>query len=149
VRNVMGSALGGDDLIGSSTGGVLVGYTQGNTLIGWSGRNVLIGGYGKNLLLAFGSDDLVIAGSPVFDGRMTALALILAEWQSANSYDARVWHLRYGGGLNGGERLILGTTVAAPTDPPGPRFGFGGGERQSTIVGDGARHWFFTWYASI
>ena len=45
--------------------------------------------------------------------------------------------------------MILNSTVFTSPVPPGPRFGYGGGERQSTIVANGARDWFFTMYASI
>jgi hypothetical protein len=57
--------------------------------------------------------------------------------------------LRNGGGLNGNKRLVLNSTVFTPSVVPGPHFGYGGGQRQTTIVGNSARDWFFTMYASI
>jgi hypothetical protein len=36
---------------------------------------------------------------------------ILAEWQSGKSYVLRVLDLKFGGGLNGANTLVLGKTV--------------------------------------
>src|SRR5207249_1358134 len=45
VESAIGSAGGGDTLIGGPPGGVLVGHNSGNTLTGGLGRSVLIGGF--------------------------------------------------------------------------------------------------------
>ena len=148
VQSVIGSAVGDNCLIGGAAGGVLVAHGAGNTVIGGGGPSVLIGGYGKNLIEAGGSDDLIIAGSTIYDYNVTALTAILAEWQSPLSYAGRIYQLKYGGGLNGAYVLDLNYTVFVPSTPPGPRFGYGGGEFQTTIIGNAAQDWFFTDYST-
>ena len=44
--------------------------------------------------------------------------------------------------------LILNVSVFSPTTVAGPRFGRGGGNGQSTLVGNAANDWFFTNYPS-
>jgi hypothetical protein len=36
---------------------------------------------------------------------------VLAEWQSADSYSTRISDIKNGGGLNGSNKLVWGTTV--------------------------------------
>jgi hypothetical protein len=150
IHNVIGSANGGDTITGDSTGGVLEGHNAGNTITGGSGRSVLIGGYGKNLVQGAAADDIVIGGKTSFDAKITALIAILAEWQSAASFGTRVNQLR-AGVLDGNgqlDKLVLNSTVFCTGTPPGPRFGRGGGNGQSTLFGGGGQNWFFTLYPS-
>jgi hypothetical protein len=55
----------------------------------------------------------LIGGTTSFDNHDAALAAILAEWQSGDSYNTRFDRLEglQSGGLNGSNHLILGTTV--------------------------------------
>ncbi len=144
--NVIGSAVGGDVLVGDATGGVLETHNSGNTLIAGSGRSILIGGFGKNYLQGGAGNDILIAGSTAYDFNIAALASILAEWDSAKPITTRIADLRTGGGLAAGAKLILGKTVFVPVSPPGPRFGRGGGSGQSTLIGGSGQDWFFTLY---
>jgi hypothetical protein len=150
IRDAIGSALGGDTLIAGTIGGVLVGHGKGNTLTGnAAAASVLIGGSGTNLIYTGAGGDLAIAGSTAYDADYAVLASILAEWQSTNSYAIRTADLRNGGGLNGTNRLVQGSTVFSPTTAPGPKFGNGGGAGQTTIISaDDGLNWYFTLYAS-
>ena len=82
VQNVIGSACGGDTLTGAVSGSILVGHGSGNVLVGGAGPNLMIGGDGKDVLEAGNNDDIMIGGSTIYDGNITALDAIFAEWQS-------------------------------------------------------------------
>jgi hypothetical protein len=69
---------------------VEVGGQGGGTLQGGTGRNILIAGAGGGRLVGNSGDDVLIAGRTDFDSNLTALQAILAEWNSADSYAARV-----------------------------------------------------------
>ena len=51
-------------------------------------------------------------------------------------------------GLGNTDRLTLNQTVFSSATIPGPRFGRGGGENQTTMIGNGGQDWYFTQYAS-
>lgn len=110
IRNVIGGA-GGNTLTGNAQGNVLVGGAGIDTIKGGSGRSVLIGGKGVDKVTGGSSDDVIIGNSTSFDHNEAALASILAEWQSANTYAQRINHLKLGGGLNGANTLVLGVSV--------------------------------------
>jgi Ca2+-binding RTX toxin-like protein len=84
---------------------VLVGGSDGDTLYGGSARNLLIGGLGADALYAGGAGDILIAGYTSYDANATALAYIMAEWNSSDSYSTRVSKIGKGGGLNGSYAL--------------------------------------------
>jgi hypothetical protein len=70
------------------------------------GRDLLIGGRGRDHLRASADDNLLVAGFTDFDGNMTALQAIMAEWtRTDQSYQKRVDHLLMGNGLNGLTKL--------------------------------------------
>jgi hypothetical protein len=96
----------GRDLAISS---VLVGGS-GSELLGGTARNLLIGGTGKGLLYAGSAGDILIGGYTSYDSNTTALAYIMAEWDSRDSYSTRVSKISRGGGLNG-SYVLNGTTV--------------------------------------
>ena len=83
-----------------------------DTITGGSGRSVLIGGNGADRVVGGSAEDVVIGGSTSFDRNAAALASILAEWQSGNTYSQRINLLKLGGGLNGNNKLVLNVTVA-------------------------------------
>jgi hypothetical protein len=91
---------------------VLVGGSgNGYALIGGSARNLLIAGKeGYASLLAAPSGDIVIGGTTSYDNNPTALAYIMAEWDSSDSYSTRVSKISNGGGLNG-SYVLNNTTV--------------------------------------
>lgn len=145
--NVIGSAFGGDTITGDAAGGVLLGHNKGNTITAGNGRSVIIGGFGKNYLTGGTADDLIIGGRTNYDADILSLSNILAEWQSAKSFDIRVGDLRTGRGLAVGVSLVVNKTVFVSATPPGPQFGRGGCPNQTTLVGNLGRNWFFTYCA--
>lgn len=149
LENVLGSLAGNDKLIGSAGKNILVGHGKGNTINGLGGRDLVIGGFGRNFLYGGDDQDLVIAGKTLFDKDLDALDALMAEWGRNTSYANRVNNLLTGGGLTGGRRLTQNGTVRVDTTPAGPRFGRGGGLRQSTVFGNGGQDFFVVPSASI
>jgi Ca2+-binding RTX toxin-like protein len=102
---------GGNDTLdarGLAISSVLVGGAGNDTLYGGSGRNLLIGGAGSDTLYAGSAGDILIGGTTSYDsntpGDQTALAYIMAEWDSTASYSTRIKQLSGtagSGGLNG------------------------------------------------
>jgi hypothetical protein len=99
---------------GSSAGNVLVGGAGKDVLTGGSGADILIGGGGAGTLKAGAGSggDVLIGGSTKFDANLQALALLLAEWDSSDSYTTRVQDL-FGTGTGGqnGNTLLDDSTV--------------------------------------
>jgi Ca2+-binding RTX toxin-like protein len=133
IRNVRGGQ-GGNTLTGNSLGNILIGGNGADTINGGSGRSILIGGKGNDVVKGGSADDIVIGGYTDYDSSSNAhdLALmsILAEWQSANSYATRIAHIISGGGLNGSNKLVFGTTVHDDGN-------------SSTLSGGAGSDWFF------
>jgi hypothetical protein len=98
---------------GSSANNVLVGGTGKDVLTGGTGRDILIGGGGSSTLGAGTGDDILIAGGTIYDANLTALAALMAEWDRADTYLARVQDLfgNGSGGLNGSYLLNTETVV--------------------------------------
>jgi Ca2+-binding RTX toxin-like protein len=136
IQDVRGGS-GNDNLTGSSLGSILIGGGGKDTLVGGKGRNLLIGGAGSDTITGGRGQDIIIGGSTIWDasstGNDTTLMAILQEWQRTDlrsrsdptGYQARIKHLKKGGGDNGAAKLIWGKTVkddaAADTlrgDPP-------------------------------
>jgi ELWxxDGT repeat protein len=98
------------DASGLSVSSVLIGGPGNDTLYGGSGRNLLIGGPGADTLYAGSAGDILIGGTTSYDANtaadQTALAFIMLEWDSTDSYSTRVSRLSGSGrkgsaGLNG------------------------------------------------
>jgi hypothetical protein len=117
---------------GGNAGNTLTGDAQGNILIGGLGGGAITGGTGASILIAdkgsasitggsSAGGDILIGDYTTFDtmtsAHEAALASILAEWQSADSYTDRFNDINKGttyvGGshLNGNNVLKWGTTV--------------------------------------
>src|SRR5207253_1220740 len=79
-------------------------------------------------------DDLLIGGTTAYDADATALAALLAEWDSSSDYDVRIGHLWNGGGLNGTYKLNASTV-------------FGDGKTDLMTGGNG-RDWFLSFDAA-
>jgi hypothetical protein len=91
---------------------VLVGGSAGSWLYGGSARNLLIAGPGGSGELRAGSaGDILIGGTTNYDSNTTALAYLMAEWDSSDGYATRINKISKGGGLNG-SYLLNGTTVS-------------------------------------
>jgi Ca2+-binding RTX toxin-like protein len=94
-----GSGTNTLSVAGSSVGNVLVGGSGKDVLSGGSGPDVLIGGGGSDTLNAGSGGDVLIGGITAFDANLTALEAVLAEWDSSDSYQARVRDLFGNGGV--------------------------------------------------
>jgi hypothetical protein len=108
------SGSGYDDTIDArnlAISSVLVGGRGISYLYGGSGRNLLIAGPGSSSMYAGSAGDILISGITSYDGNTTALAYIVAEWDSSDSYSARVSKISKRGGLNG-SYVLNGTTVS-------------------------------------
>jgi hypothetical protein len=121
----VGSVSNIQNVFGGSGGSSLTGDAQGNILVGGGGADVITGGTGRSILIGDGSagqitggstsgGDILIGGTTSYDSdtssNMTALMAILAEWQSADSYNTRFTDISTGTGP-GGYELNYGTTV--------------------------------------
>ena len=107
------------DTRGLSVSSVLVGGSSNDTLYGGSGRNLLIGGTGNDTLYAGSAGDILIAGTTSYNanniGDQTALAYVMAEWNSTASYSTRIKQLSGkagSGGLNGSYFLNSSTVFS-------------------------------------
>jgi Ca2+-binding RTX toxin-like protein len=112
IQDVFGGNFG-NTLTGDAQGNILIGGTGSNTITGGTGASVLIGGKGNATVTGGSGGDILIGGSTTYDQAHNEAALmsILAEWQSGKSYATRLHDLKFGGGLNGSNTLVLGTTV--------------------------------------
>ena len=117
VKNIQ-DALGGSGvnvLTGNAQGNILVGGAKGsrNTINGGAGRSLLIAGYGSATITgganASGGGDIIVGGN-ILEDDADALDSILAEWQSGQSYAARVSALR---AFSWDDTLYWGTTIGA------------------------------------
>jgi Ca2+-binding RTX toxin-like protein len=101
------------DASGSIANNILVGQGGNDTLQGGSGRDILIAGTGAGMLKGGSGDDILIGGYTSYDGNITALLAIMAEWGRTDAdYNTRIAHLMgtQSGGLNG-SYFLNGTTV--------------------------------------
>jgi hypothetical protein len=111
IQNVLGGS-GGNQLTGNAQGNILVGGSGNDVLVAGSGRSLLIGGGGNDHLVGGADEDLLISGTTAFDTKVAALMTILREWQRTDkTYTQRIADLRNGGGYNGNNVLVAGTTV--------------------------------------
>jgi ELWxxDGT repeat protein len=125
-----------------SVSSVLVGGAGSNVLYGGSGRNLLIAGLGSGSLYAGTAGDILIGGSTSYDsdtlGDQKALAYLMAEWDSADSYATRIKKLQNGGGLNGS--YVLNSTTVFDNGLTNYLYGY------SLATGAGL-DWFFAHHA--
>jgi hypothetical protein len=140
IDNVIGSAAGGDWLEGNGNANILVAFRRGNRLEGRVGFDLLIGGQmllgqpnlPKNLLIGGAGQDVIIPGSTIYDTNPDALDKLRQEWLAdrrtgrpaglslIDDHDIRAINLLTGGGLTGGNKLALNTTVFLNSVVPGP-----------------------------
>ena len=114
---IMGGA-GNDIFYADSGNSVLVGGSGNNTLFSGRGSNLLIGGCGgRNIILGTQGQNVEVGGGAACDANEAALAAILAEWSSGDSYATRVGRLNgtMTGGLNGAWVLDASTVDHAST----------------------------------
>jgi hypothetical protein len=137
IQDVRGGS-GGNTLTGNALGNILLGGTGNDSITGGSGRSLLIGDKGSDSITGNSGNDILIGDATSYDtwtmanDNIDRLMSILAEWQSANSYATRFANLQGGGGLNGSNKLIYGTTVNDDTSAD-----------TLTALSGSAQNWFF------
>ena len=87
---------GTDKLKGGNKADVLVGGAGDDMVVGGVGRDLLVGGFGEDKVVGDADDDILIGGEYVGAGSREAIAAVVAEWTSANTYTQRVFNLRHG-----------------------------------------------------
>jgi Ca2+-binding RTX toxin-like protein len=98
--------------MGNAGNNILVGGAGNDTLLGGPSRDLLIGGLGADQLDGGADDDILIGGTTNYDTNITALVAIMKEWSRTDlNYHQRINDLLTGGGLNGSNTLVDGTTV--------------------------------------
>jgi hypothetical protein len=110
VMAFAGSGYETIDARGLAVSSVLVGGSGNDVLYGGSARNMLIAGMASGSLYAGSAGDILIGGYTSYDSNTTALAYIMAEWDSGDGYSTRVKNVNKGGGLNGAY-VLNSTTV--------------------------------------
>jgi streptogramin lyase len=121
------SGSGTDTLTGDSQGNILIGHGGADTINGGSGLSLLIGGTGASTINGGSGGDILIGGKTSYDTtNHTALMIILAEWQSADSYAVRTDEISDGTIVgHAGIKLHTGSTVTNnPTSVVGSLNGF-------------------------
>ena len=98
---------------GSGHNDVLVGDGTGVQLVETAGKNLIIGGTGGQATLDGGSgQDIVIAGSTIYDNNQAALQAIESYWSTnAGTFAARVAALSSTSGITGGYQLNTSTVT--------------------------------------
>lgn len=105
---IIDGGAGNDVVTGGSHNDVLIGGSGIDILYGGDGRDLLIGGDGVDGLFGGTGEDLEVAGSTVYDSNLEALKLVLAEWTSNRSYNARLANLHgTGSGTRANQNLFL------------------------------------------
>jgi hypothetical protein len=118
IKNIQDvhAGSGNSNLTGNAQGNILVGGVGSDTIKGGTGRSLLIGDLGADNVTGGSTSggDILIGGSTGYDqannANLTALMAIMAEWQSADSYNPRFTKINQGM-IPGGYNLHYGTTV--------------------------------------
>jgi len=110
---------GNDELRGGKGSNVLLGGDGDDELFGAGGRDLLIGGLGNDKLKGGDGEDILIGGTTAFDNDPSAIAAIMAEWNSSRDYNKRVANLSGNGTgprLNGNTFLFASGSDATVFD---------------------------------
>lgn len=119
----------GNDILRAGRGPSLLSGEAGNDqLFAGIGRALHLGGTGSDRLNGSTGEGIFIGGTTSHDTNLTALAAIMAEWSSGNSYDTRVNNLTNGTGLAAGFAL-RGPGAGQTEGGVGPRFRAAWGDR--------------------
>ena len=117
--------IGNNVFYADSGNSVLVGGCGNNVLVSGRGSNLLIGGSGgRNEILGTLGNNIEVGGSVSYQSNEAALAAVMAEWSSGDTYATRVGTINgnIGGGLNG-SWLLNASTI---THGSGYDYLFGG-----------------------
>ena len=101
------SIAGIQNVTGSQGNDTLVGDANANVLRGGTGRNLIIGGQGADQVFGGLQDYILIGGYTAYDQNPIALAAIMKEWTSADSYAARIKAINNGVIGKDGQRYDL------------------------------------------
>jgi Ca2+-binding RTX toxin-like protein len=129
LENLIGGSRD-DGLIGNANANFLVGGPGNDLLDGQAGRDLLIGGLGRDQLSGGLDDDVVITGGTTYDGNISALNDLIAEWKSTAPYSTRVTRLRSGVGVTRA-MLVAKSTVLHDSFAA------------DIVRGDAGQDWFF------
>ena len=152
VPHVLGSATGGDRLIGSDAGSILITRGTGNFLQAGAGDSFLVAGPGVSTVRGGAGDDLLIAGRLTLDSSIASLDRLFDAWRDDKTpFEQRANILQYGLSptdksspkLSRDKTILLSRSVQ-----PGPRVGLGK-IVNSTLTGNAGRDWFWTSTASL
>jgi Ca2+-binding RTX toxin-like protein len=80
---------GNDTLSGANGNDILVGGEGVDNLSGGGGRDILIGGLGGDTLNGGADDDILVGGTTDYDTNQAALAAVLAEWGTRDTFANR------------------------------------------------------------
>ena len=100
-------------LYGGGGNDVIVGGPGTNYISGSGGFNLLIGGGGSNrpnYILGTTGNNIEISGTTSYNANQAALAAILQEWDSADSYSTRVSKITQTGLSVNGSTVVLNST---------------------------------------
>ncbi len=114
--DLLRGGAGNDYIDGGFGDDILVGGDGNDLILDTFGVNVMLGGAGTDLMLGIGRNSLQLSDATIYDNNDEALQAIHAECTSPNSYEDRIQHLRFGGGLNGDVLLTPGETISADDD---------------------------------
>ncbi|MHC5537132.1 beta strand repeat-containing protein [Singulisphaera rosea] len=110
IANVRGGS-GGNTLTGNAAPNILIGGAGNDTLTAGAGGGILIGEAGTDVIQGGNGNDIVIGGTSSFDGNETALDAILAEWESSDSFAARIAQIRSGVSYGGPSPASFSSTT--------------------------------------
>ena len=108
ATTIIDGGAGNDKIMGGDGPNILLGGPGNDMLFAGAGRDILIGGDGRDEMHGFSGDDILIGGSTAYDSNDAALLQIMAEWNSADSFNTRVSKLSAG---TGGLPILDSTTV--------------------------------------
>jgi PKD repeat protein len=106
---------GDDRMHGGGGHDVLLGGAGADLLIGGQGRDLLIGGTGADRVIGNADDDILISGFTAYDASVIALASIMDEWTSGQSFADRVAALETGVGTGNAYRLQVSGAASEVT----------------------------------
>jgi hypothetical protein len=131
ASQVLGGVSDIADVLGSMGNDLIVGDANPNVFVGGTGRNIIIGGGGADQITGGGGDNILIAGTTVWDANATALQAMMQEWTNPGlAFDQRVNALRKGIVANGQTYALNSSTVLKDNSP-------------DRLIGGGGQNWFF------
>ena len=135
------SVVGGsgqDRIFGEADGDLLIGGSGDDTVIGGDGRDVVTGGTDSDVVEGNDGEDVLIAGRISLS--VVNMASILAEWNSARTYQQRVDNIHDGPEQT--ENRLNTAFLIGPNRPPTPQTAFDD-DRRDLLTGGSGNDFFF------